>query len=191
MHGVRRSLLQKQASALQLPLHEVPIPKGATNVVYEQVMEATMSQLKTELQVSSIVFGDLFLQDIREYREKLLSRFGMQGLFPLWGKDTGELAKAFIKAGFRAIICTVDPKKLDPRFCGCEFDPAFLAAIPASVDPCGENGEFHTFVFDGPIFQKAIPIAKGPVVLRDGFYFADILPLEEGQGGGEGPLFSE
>jgi len=180
MHGLRRSLLRQQVASTGLPLYEMPIPKNATNEIYEHELKTTLSGLKQDLEISSIVFGDLFLQDIRDYREKLLSSMGMEGLFPLWGRDTRELAKYFARTGFRAILCTVDPRKLDPSFCGHEFDRSFLSEIPEGVDPCGENGEFHTFVYDGPIFRRPIKVTRGEIVEREGFYFADLLPLEQG-----------
>ncbi len=130
MHGVRSSLLRQQAASTGLPLYEVAIPKNATNEIYERELKTTLSELKKDLEISTIVFGDLFLQDIREYREKLLFSIGMEGQFPLWGKDTRNLAEYFIDAGFRAILCTVDPRKLDSSFCGREFDRSFLSEIP-------------------------------------------------------------
>jgi len=178
MHGVRRSLLHQQAVYTGLPLFEVAIPKNATNDVYEREMKATIIKVKNELGISTVAFGDLFLEDIREYREKLLSQLGLNCLFPLWRRDTRELAEYFITSGFKAVLCTVDPKKLDPSFCSREFDRFFLSEIPENVDPCGENGEFHTFVYNGPIFEKPIGIKRGEVVEREGFYFADLLPLE-------------
>ena len=188
MHGVRRSLLRWQATSAGLPLYEVPIPKNATNELYEHAMESSLSQLKERQDISAIVFGDLFLRDIREYREKLVSGLGMKCLFPLWGRDTGELARFFVDAGFRAIICTVDARKIDVSFCGREFNRSFFSEIPKNVDPCGENGEFHTFVYDGPIFRSPIEITRGETVERDGFYFADLLPLKEGEGSSESSL---
>jgi uncharacterized protein (TIGR00290 family) len=179
MHGVRRALLRQQAASTGLPVYEVSIPKNATDEIYEHEMKTILWGLKKDLEISSVVFGDLFLQDIREYREKLLSSLGMEGLYPLWGKDTRDLAEYFIAAGFRAILCTVDPRKLDPSFCGREFDRSFLSEIPEGVDPCGENGEFHTFVYDGPIFRQPIKVARGEIVEREGFYFADLLLSEQ------------
>jgi uncharacterized protein (TIGR00290 family) len=175
MHGVRRSLLDAQASSLGLPVEEVWIPKGASNEIYEARMNIALANHKTK-GIERVAFGDLFLQDIRSYRETRLAELGMKGIFPLWGKDTTKLAREFIEIGFRAIICCVDPKKLSREFCGREYDEAFLESIPATVDPCGENGEFHTFVYAGPIFSREIPLTKGRVVLRDGFYFADLIP---------------
>ncbi len=179
MHGVRRSLLEQQAASAGLALYEVSIPRNATNKVYELEMRTVLLKLKEDIGISAVGFGDLFLEDVRAYREKLLSEMGLNCLFPLWKMDTGDLAEYFIDAGFRAILCTVDPRKLDPSFCGREFDATFLSELPKGVDPCGENGEFHTFVYDGPIFKKPIKIKKGEVVEREGFYFADLLPLQQ------------
>jgi uncharacterized protein (TIGR00290 family) len=175
MHGVRRNLLSAQATTLGLPLEEVWIPKSASNEIYEARMRTVLTRYK-ERGVEQVAFGDLFLQDVRSYREEKLAQIGMTGMFPLWGRDTGKLAREFIEAGFRAVVCCVDPRKLPGEFCGREYDIAFLESIPATVDPCGENGEFHTFVYAGPIFSNEIPITKGQVVLRDGFYFADLVP---------------
>ncbi|MDE1852306.1 MAG: adenine nucleotide alpha hydrolase [Thaumarchaeota archaeon] len=174
MHGVRRDLLDEQAKRLGLPLEEVWITKGAPNSEYESEMSKALSKHYSK-GVRHVVFGDLFLEDIRRYREDKLSTMNMSGIFPLWKKDTRKLASFFIEHRFRAMVCTVDPKALDPSFCGREFDNSFLSDLPAGVDPCGENGEFHTFVYAGPIFDKEIAIRRGEVVLRDGFYFADIL----------------
>jgi uncharacterized protein (TIGR00290 family) len=175
MHGVRRDLLMKQAESLKLPLKEVWIPKNASNGQYETQMGSSLGRFRDEKKVNSVAFGDLFLEDIRKYREERLSELGMKALFPLWHKDTKALANLFVKSGFRAIVCCVDPRKLEKRFCGMEFDNKFLATLPQKVDPCGENGEFHTFVFAGPIFEKEIEAKTGETVLRDGFYFTDIL----------------
>lgn len=176
MHGVRRSLLLEQAKRLRLPIVEVWIRKGAANIEYEEQMSKVLAESYSE-GVRHVVFGDLFLDDIRRYREEKLSTTGMSGVFPLWLKDTKMLASYFLEQGFKAIVCTVDPKALSPTFCGREFDASFLTDLPASVDPCGENGEFHTFVYGGPIFDREVEVRKGEVVFRDGFYFADILPV--------------
>jgi uncharacterized protein (TIGR00290 family) len=179
MHGVRRELLRQQAVSLGLPLYEVSIPKDASNEIYEKETESVLLRLKKSNTITAVAFGDLFLQDIREYREKLLGRLELDCIFPIWGQDTKKLAYQFIQNGFRAIVCTVDPKKLDKRFCGAEFDGSFLSEIPDTVDPCGENGEFHTFVYDGPIFKDRLRISIGEIVERNGFYFADIIPVLE------------
>jgi len=175
MHGVRRSLLQRQAEVLGLPLHEVQIPKGASNADYEAEFGRALSRYRS-LGVDRIAFGDLFLEEIRAYRQRLLSALGMTGLYPLWGRDTRRLIREFIRLGFRTVVVCVDPTKLDPRFAGRIIDERFLDEIPASVDPCGENGEFHTFVFDGPLFSAPVRFSLGEVVLRDSFWFCDLLP---------------
>jgi uncharacterized protein (TIGR00290 family) len=175
MHGVRRSLLNAQAASLGFPIDEVWIPAGASNEVYEARMKAVLLKHR-ERGVEEVAFGDLFLQDIRDYREARLAQIGMRGLFPLWGLDTRVLASELVNRGFRAVVCCVDPRRLGKEFCGREFDRPFLQSIPSDVDPCGENGEFHTFVYAGPIFKQEIGVTGGEVVLRDGFYFADLLP---------------
>jgi uncharacterized protein (TIGR00290 family) len=176
MHGVRRALLHAQASSLGLPLEEVWIPKDASNEVYEAQMKAVLLKHRDDEGVVDVVFGDLFLQDIRRYREERLGQVGMRGLFPLWGLDTGKLSLEFIERGFRAVVCCTDPRWLGKEFCGKEFDRSFLESLPPGVDPCGENGEFHTFVHAGPIFSEPIAVEIGPVVERDGFVFADVKP---------------
>lgn len=173
MHGVSRKLLEMQAEKLGIPLEKVWITKGATNIEYEAEMKRTLQRYHGR-GVRHMVFGDLFLSDIREYRERMLSSLDIEGLFPLWMKNTTMLADLFVREGFRAKLCTVNPRKLDPRFCGREFDKSFLSEIPDGVDPCGENGEFHTFVYDGPIFKGGIDVSVGDIVERDGFVFADL-----------------
>ncbi|MDG7008432.1 MAG: diphthine--ammonia ligase [Nitrososphaerota archaeon] len=175
MHGVRKALLDIQASRIGVPVEEVWISKGAANVEYESQLSKALSHHYRK-RVRTVIFGDLFLEDIRKYREDRLSAMKMKAVFPNWKRDTRELASYFIKEGFSAILCTVDPRALDPAFCGREFDESLLSDLPATVDPCGENGEFHTLVYGGPIFEKDIEVRKGEVVLRDGFYFADIFP---------------
>lgn len=174
MHGVREALLEKQAELIGLPVEKVWITKSSDNKEYDSQMRRSLEKYKRS-GVKHVIFGDLFLQDIRRYREERLSEVGMLAVFPLWGRDTAKLAKLFIDSGFRAIVCTVDPKALDNSYCGVEFDE-LLSKLPDGVDPCGENGEFHTFVYDGPIFRERIGVKVGDVVLRDGFYFADIIP---------------
>ena len=176
MHGVRRALLEKQAKSLGLPLHEVFIPQKCSNEEYEAEMGKAMAHFQDK-GISSVVFGDVLLEDVRRYRERNLARLGMRGIFPLWGMDTAELARKFIALGFRAIVVCVDSKMLSGSFVGREFDEVFLSDLPSQVDPCGENGEFHTFVFDGPIFKRRVPFRVGKVVLRDSFYFCDLLPF--------------
>lgn len=175
MHGVRRPLLHDQASSLGLQLEEVWIPKNSSNLTYEQRMRAVLEKYMP-MGVKKVAFGDLFLEDIRSYREKKLAEIGMKGIFPIWHKDTRKLARRFVKMGFRAVTCCVDPKQVSKEFCGVPYDERFLDSLPKSVDPCGERGEFHTFVFDGPLFSRPVKFDPGRVVLRDGFYFADLIP---------------
>lgn len=174
MHGVRRSLLRAQAGALGMKLEEVVIPIKCSNAHYEQAMRQALEPYQAA-GVNRCVFGDLFLDGIREYRERNLAQVGMSGLYPLWGRNTAELARQFIERGFRAVIVCVDSSQLDPSFCGREFDNRLLAELPAGVDPCGENGEFHTFVYDGPIFSHPVAVRRGEVVDREGFMFCDLL----------------
>jgi uncharacterized protein (TIGR00290 family) len=175
MHGVRRALLERQAESLGLPLHPVLIPPQCINATYEERMKEALEQHFAE-GVRHVAFGDIFLEDLRVYREKNLALVGMQGLFPIWKRDTCELARDFMRLGFRAITVCVDPRVLDASFAGRELDATFFADLPGGVDPCGENGEFHTFVFDGPVFTTAIAFRVGEKVLRDGFCFCDLLP---------------
>lgn len=175
MHGVRRELIRQQAKRVGIPLVEVEIPASCPNDVYEQRMAAALAS-EAMRGVQEVAFGDLFLQDIREYRESRLAPVGLQARFPVWGIDTTELARRFIALGFRAILVCVDPRALDWSFAGREFDEDLLAELPAGVDPCGERGEFHTFVYDGPIFDGPIACGPGEVLERDGFVFCDLLP---------------
>jgi uncharacterized protein (TIGR00290 family) len=177
MHGVRRELLALQSSALGIPLVEVPIPPACTNAVYEARMaEAFSSPPLSDLDV--VAFGDLFLEDVRAYREERLAASGRRAVFPLWARDTSELAREFIAAGFDATIVCLDPRVLEASFAGRPYDQALLCALPASVDPCGENGEFHTFVRAGPIFSHAIACERGETVEREGFVFCELAPAE-------------
>jgi len=173
MHGVRRSLLRAQSRAVGVPLEDVLIPPECTNEIYEERMGAAVRRL-LERGVSEFAFGDLFLEDVRAYREAQLAAVGARATFPLWGRDTGELAREFIGLGFKAVLVTVDPKQLHPSFCGCPFDEALLDQLPDTADPMGENGEFHTFVYEGPVFGEPLDVVFGPVVERDGFYFCDV-----------------
>jgi uncharacterized protein (TIGR00290 family) len=175
-HGVRRELLRRQAHAMKLPLHEVLISKRASNEIYEEKTRQILLELKDQERISKVIFGDLFLQDVRAYREEFLGKLGIDCEFPIWGRDTKVLANYFIENGFKAIVCCIDTLKIGSEFCGREFDIEFLSDLPPEADPCGENGEFHTFVYDGPVFQNRIDVKVGDVVERDGFYFADILP---------------
>ncbi len=178
MHGVRRELLERQAQSIGLPLHEVRIPPQCVNPIYEARMEEAL-RVHYAQGVRKVAFGDIFLEDLRVYREKNLARIGMTALFPIWKRDTRELIRLFHAQRFRAIAVCVDPKVLDRRFAGRELDESFFPDLPPGVDPCGENGEFHTFVFDGPIFRSPIPVRTGDVVDRDSFIFCDLQPGEE------------
>jgi uncharacterized protein (TIGR00290 family) len=174
MHGVRRELLVAQAQAAGLPLVEVEIPAGCTNEVYEQRMGQVLAETALK-DARAIAFGDLFLADIRAYREERLGRVGKRAVFPLWGRDTRRLAEEFIDDGFQALLVCVDPAQLDASFAGRAFDRDLLDDLPADVDPCGENGEFHTFVHRGPIFSNPVLCRRGDVVEREGFVFCDLL----------------
>ena len=175
MHGVRRMLLERQAEALGLPLHTLLIGPGCRNEEYERVTAQALV-VHHARGVRTVAFGDIFLEDLRAYRENNLARGGMRGLFPIWKRDTRELAREFIVRGFRAILTCVDPKQLDASFAGRDFDSALVDSLPAGVDPCGENGEFHTFVYDGPNFRMPLRLTLGEVVHRDGFVFCDLVP---------------
>jgi uncharacterized protein (TIGR00290 family) len=177
IHGVRRSILHRQAISLGLPLFEAEIPPSASNEVYETAFARALARAREhEPALDSIAFGDLFLADVRAYREALLARLGWRGVYPLWGENTARLARYFIDRGYAAILSCVDTTQLDASFCGREFDEALLADLPASCDPCGENGEFHTCVHGGPLFDTPIPLALGERVLREGrFQYVDLI----------------
>jgi len=175
MHGVREELLERQAESLGLCLHKILIPQKAANEEYEAIMKKVLTGYKKE-NVDSVAFGDVFLEDLRKYREENLSKIGMEGIFPIWKRDTGELVRTFIDLGFRAITTCVDSKVLDSSFVGREIDHEFMRQLPSHVDPCGENGEHHSFVYSGPTFRREVGFTLGEVVLRDGFYFCDLLP---------------
>jgi uncharacterized protein (TIGR00290 family) len=174
MHGVRRELLERQVQSIGMPLHEVRIPPQCINPIYEARMEEAL-RVHFEKGVRKVAFGDIFLEDLRAYRENNLARIGMTALFPIWRRDTRELIRSFHANQFRAVAVCVDSKVLDPSFAGRELDESFFRDLPSHADPCGENGEFHSFVFDGPIFQSPIPVRTGEIVNRDGFVFCDIL----------------
>jgi uncharacterized protein (TIGR00290 family) len=175
MHAVRESLLDVQAEAVGLPLVKIPIPWPCPNEIYEQNMAGAIVQARSQ-GVTHMIFGDLFLEDIRKYREEKLKGTGITPLFPIWGIETRRLAHEMVDAGLQACLTCVDPKQLDPKFAGRTFDAALLADLPEGVDPCGEKGEFHTFAHAGPMFRAPIAVEVGEVVHRDGFYFADVLP---------------
>jgi uncharacterized protein (TIGR00290 family) len=175
MHGVRRELLARQAEALGIPLVEVVIPPGCVNEVYEARMAEAFASAPLS-GVEEIAFGDLFLEEVRAYREARLAATGKRGLFPLWGRDTGELSREFIAVGFEAIIVCLDPGAVYRSFAGRSYDEQLLAGLPAGVDPCGENGEFHTFVHAGPIFAEPIACMTGELREREGFVFCDLTP---------------
>jgi uncharacterized protein (TIGR00290 family) len=180
MHGVRRELLQRQAQSIGLPLHEVFIPSECVNSIYEARMEAAL-RAHFENGVRKVAFGDIFLEDLRAYREKNLARVGMTALFPIWKRDSRELIDSFHAQGFRSIAVCVNPGLLDRSFAGRELDTSFFADLPPQVDCCGENGEFHTFAFDGPIFKEPIRFEVGVRVDRDSFVFCDLLMEKEWQ----------
>lgn len=178
MHGVRRTLLEQQAASLGIPLEQVLIPRSASNAVYESRMMETLLRYK-RAGIMSVVFGDIFLEDLKEYREKNLARIGMRGVFPLWKKDGAALMWSFIELGFKAITVCVDTHALDRRFIGRMLDEQFLSDLPEGVDICGENGEYHSFVSGGPDFKTSISYELGEVVLREGrFYFCDLMPVD-------------
>lgn len=166
MHGVRRSLLQQQVDSLALPLEEVRIPQRVSNEEYESKMRQALEEYRTQ-GIRSVVFGDVYLEDIREYREQNLAKVDMVGVFPLWDRDTRELMATFLELGFRGVVTCVDLRSLDKGFAGREIDGAFLEELPREVDPCGENGEYHSFVYDGPIFKDAVQFTRGETVVRE------------------------
>ncbi len=176
MHAVRRELLVRQADALGLPLRELVVPPFPANDVYEAAMRGVLEEFATR-GVRRVAFGDLFLEDIRAYRERMLGPLGLKGVYPIWARDTAELAREFLDLGFRAVLVCVDVEVLDASFAGRELDRALLAELPAGVDPCGENGEFHTFVFDGPEFRAPIAFERGDVRRESSFAFCDLLPV--------------
>lgn len=193
MHGVRRALLQQQASCLRLPLHTIELPETPVMQAYEAAVQSSHQQLKEE-GFTHGVFGDIFLEDLKSYRETLLAKDGLQCIFPLWKMKSHELLKQFFKAGFKAIVICVNSQFLDKTFCGRLLDESFIDDLPPDVDPCGENGEYHSFVFDGPVFSQPVQFKKGEIVYKEyaapkttgdcfrapqasaGFYFQDLLP---------------
>jgi diphthamide synthase (EF-2-diphthine--ammonia ligase) len=175
MHGVRRTLLRRQAAALGIPLVEVRIPPLCSNEAYEGRMARALASPPLDT-LEVVAFGDLFLTDVRAYREEHLAAAGRRAVFPLWGADTAALARDFVAAGFGACIVCLDPRRLPRSAAGRAYDGAFLDGLPPGVDPCGENGEFHTFVHDGPPFARPVGCTTGAVVERDGFVFCDLVP---------------
>jgi uncharacterized protein (TIGR00290 family) len=176
MHGIRRELLERQAESIDVPPLIVWIPRECSDEEYGARMRSMLEE-QADGGVSAVIFGDVFLEDVRRYREDNLAQVDMRAVFPLWGRDSDELARQFIEQGFRAITTCVDSEHLGRRFVGCQYDAAFLGALPDAVDPCGENGEFHSFVYDGPIFRRPIAHTLGEIVLRDErFWYCDLLP---------------
>jgi uncharacterized protein (TIGR00290 family) len=177
MHGVRRVLLEQQADSLGYRLDQVFISKSSSNEEYETKMREVLEKY-LKAGISTVVFGDIFLEDLRKYREENLSKIGMKAVFPIWKRNTTELAHTFIDSGFKAVITCIDSQVLDKGFVGRRYDEQFLSELPSNLDPCGENGEFHSFVYDGPIFRESLLFEPGDVVLRDNrFYFCDLIPL--------------
>ena len=183
-HGVREALLDRQAEAIGLPLDKLYLPAGPSATCsfeeYEALMGRTMAKYR-DAGVMLAAHGDVFLEDLRQYRESNLARLEMKALFPIWGRDTTELARSFIRLGFQAYVTCVDGEKLPASFAGRTLDGQFIDDLPEGIDPCGENGEFHTFVYAGPIFRRALDIRVGEVVSRDGRHFADLLPAEDSE----------
>lgn len=178
LHGVPRVLIEQQVESLGLPLHEVFIPQNSSNEEYEARMNETLVEFKQN-GISQVVFGDIFLQWVKEYRENNLSKLGMTALFPIWGRDTTELTRLFITLGFKAVVTCIDTRVLDKSFLGRVIDDSFTSQLPPNVDQGGENGEFHSFVFDGPIFKERIAYKLGKQVFKDSFRFCDLLPVKE------------
>jgi uncharacterized protein (TIGR00290 family) len=176
MHAVRRALAEAQAERTGIPLWAVELPWPCSNLEYEHRMRAVCQRATAE-GVTAVAFGDLFLQDVRDYRIRQLQGSGLEPLFPVWQIPTGQLSRDMIAAGVKAKITCVDPSKVAESFAGCEYDLSLLNALPAGADPCGENGEFHTFVYNAPVFSHPIDVLTGEVVERDGFVFADLLPV--------------
>jgi len=178
-HGVREILLDQQADALGLPLEKVYLPSGkhqpCTNEVYEQIMGTVLAKFQAR-GVQTVAFGDLFLEDLRSWREANLAKVGMRGLFPIWRRDTTEMAHEVVRSGFKAYLSCVEGK-MGPGFVGRPYDENLLRDLPPGIDPCGENGEFHSFVHDGPIFNRPVPVRVGEIVIRDGRHYADLLPV--------------
>ncbi len=177
-HGVRVELLEQQAAALGIPLHKLYLHQANCSLEdYEAVMKKTMLEYKDN-GVLTVAFGDVFLQDLRDYRQRNLAKVGMEAIFPIWGRDTTEIVQTFIALGFKAYLTCVDNEKLGREFAGRPIDEDLIRDLPDGVDPCGENGEYHSYVYDGPIFQRPVGLSVGEVVLRDVRYFADLIPID-------------
>jgi len=179
MHAVREELLERQAAAAGLPLWKVPLPSPCPNARYEEAMGALLERARAR-GVEAMAFGDLFLEDVRAYRERQLAGSGVEPLFPIWGRDTRSLAREMVASGLRAVVTCVDPGRLGADFAGRVFDAGFLDDLPPGVDPCGERGEFHTFCCAGPMLREPVPVFAGPVEEREGFAFADLRPADRG-----------
>lgn len=178
MHGVRRSLLEQQAESLGLLLHRVDIPPDCVNAVYESRMQAALERWQRR-GVEAVAFGDLFLEEIRRYRESNLARISMRGVFPIWGRDTRQLLREFLSLGFKGVVVCVDTAQIPASLAGRMIDESFFNDLPPHADPCGENGEFHSFVFDGPLFSNPVDFEIGEVVMRDRFAFCDLVPTSK------------
>ena len=175
IHGVRLELVRAQAEAAGLPLLEIPLPWPCSNEAYERAMAEALDRAKRELSPDAVAFGDLFLEDIRQYREERMADTGLELLFPIWGIPTDELAEHMIEAGLQAHVTCLDPSKMPEVLSGASFDKDFIVKLPSVVDPCGENGEFHTFAWNGPMFQKPVTVIQGETVTRDGFVYTDFI----------------
>jgi uncharacterized protein (TIGR00290 family) len=174
IHGVRESLLEKQAASLNIPLKKMYIPKNSSNELYQQRMEEQLIELKKQ-GIETVIFGDILLEDVRAYREELIEKQKMKAIFPLWGQSTDELIKEFLSLGFKTVTTCIDTQRVSNKFLGREIDELFINELPDNVDPCGENGEFHTFTFSGPIFKQKIDFSLGETVEKGRFYFRDLL----------------
>jgi len=174
---VRRTLLEQQAESIGLPLHQVLIPKDCSNEIYAARMTEALNIFKQK-GVGTVAFGDIFLEDVRKYREDNLAKLSMKAVFPIWGRDSAELVHTFIALGFKSIVSCIDTKVLDKKFLGRQIDEDFIAELPPGIDPSGENGEFHSFAYDGPLFRKRIGYKLGEAVLRDSFHFRDLIPTD-------------
>ncbi|MEZ5530359.1 MAG: ATP-binding protein [Porticoccaceae bacterium] len=177
IHGVRLELVRAQADAAGLPLIEIPLPWPCSNAQYEQAMTEALDQVRRELSPDAVAFGDLFLEDIRAYRESRMADTGLELLFPVWGIPTDQLAREMVASGLRAYLTCLDPGKMPEELAGSLFSKEFLDCLPAGVDPCGENGEFHSFACDGPMFKKPVPVTVGETVTRDGFVYTDLISV--------------